>query len=82
MGEAVDLPPRQAGGGGHQLLILGILGQCVGHSHAVDGGADHGVIHPVVYLLAEHVHPGVQLTQGVDVFFRGHHGVILLIRYL
>ena len=29
-GEAVDLVAGQAGGGGHQLLILGILGQRVG----------------------------------------------------
>ena len=63
VGKAVDLVAGQAGGGGHQLLILGILGQCVGHGHAVDGGTDHRVIHPVVDLLAEHVHPGVQLTR-------------------
>lgn len=72
VGKAVDFVAGQAGGGGHQVLILGILGQRVGHGHAVDGGTDHGVIHPVVELLAEHVHAGVQLTQGVDVLFRGH----------
>ena len=72
VGEAVDLMTGQAGGSGHQILILGILCQGVGHGHAVDGGTDHGVIHPVVDLLAEHVHAGVQLAQGVDVLFRGH----------
>ena len=72
VGKAVDFVAGQAGGGGHQVLILGILGQRVGHGHAVDGGADHGVIHPVVDLLAKHVDAGVQLTQGVDILFRGH----------
>ena len=72
MGEAVDLVPRQAGGSGHEIGVLGILCQRVGHGHAVDGGTDHGVIHPVVELLAEHVHAGVQPAQGVDVLFRGH----------
>ena len=72
MGEAVDLPAGEIGGGRHQILVLRILRQRVGHGHAVDGGPDHGVIHPVVDLFAEHVHAGVQLTQGVDVLLRGH----------
>jgi len=72
MREAVDLVAGQAGGGGHELLILGVLCQRVGHGHAVDRGPDHGVIHPVVDLFAEHVHAGVQLSQGIDVLFRGH----------
>ena len=78
VGEAVDGVPRQAGLDGHQLRVLGILGQGVGHGHAVDGGTDHGVIHPVLDLLAEHVHPGVQLAQAVDVFLCGHQCVLAI----
>ena len=70
--KAVYLMTRQAGGRGHKLLILRILRQRVGHGHAVDGRADHRVIHPVVDFLPEHVHAGVQLAQGVDVFLCGH----------
>ena len=71
VGEAVDGVAGQAGLDGHQVLVLGVLGQGVGHGDAVDGGADHGVVHPVVNLLAEHVHTGFQLPEGVDVFLRG-----------
>ena len=72
VGEAVDGVARQAGLHRHQVRILGILGQGVGHGHAVDGGADHGVIHPVVDLLPEHVHPGVQLPQALNILLGGH----------
>ena len=72
VGEAVDGVARQAGLHGHEVRVLGVLGQGVGHGHAVDAGADHGVVHPVVDLLAEHVHPGVQLAQAVNVFLCGH----------
>ena len=81
VGEAVDGVAGEAGLDGHEIRILGILGQGVGHGDAVDGGTDHGVIHPVLDILAEHVHPGVQLAQAVDVLLRGHqcHFVILLV---
>ena len=72
VGEAVDGVAGEAGLHGHQVRILGILSQSVGHGHAVDGGTDHGVIHPVVDLLAEHVYPGVQLAQAVNVLLCGH----------
>ena len=72
VGEAVDGVARQAGLHGHQVRVLGILSQGVGHCHAVDGRTDHGVVHPVVDLLAEHVHPGVQLAQALNVFLCGH----------
>ena len=72
MGEAVDGVAGQAGLHGHEVRVLRVLSQGVGHGHAVDGGTDHGVIHPVVDLLAEHVHAGVQLAQAVNVFLCGH----------
>ena len=72
VGEAVDGVAGQAGLHGHQVRVLGVLSQGIGHGDAVDGGTDHGVIHPVLDLLAEHVHPGVQLAQAVNVFLCGH----------
>ena len=72
VGEAVDGVARQAGLHGHQVRILGILGQGIGHGHAVDGGTDHGVIHPVLDLLPEHIHPGLQLAQALNILLCSH----------
>ena len=72
MGEAVDGVARQAGLHRHQVGILGILGQSVGHGHAVDGRADHRVVHPVLDLLPEHVHTGLQFAQALNVLLRRH----------
>ena len=78
VGEAVDGVAGEAGLDGHEIRILGILGQGVGHGDAVDGGTDHGVIHPVVDLLAEHINAGVQLPQGVNILLRCHQCHIFL----
>ena len=78
VGEAVDGVTGEAGLHGHQLSVLRILSQSVGHGHAVDGGADHGVVHPVLDLLAEHIDAGVQLPQGLNVFLGGHQCHFLL----
>ena len=72
VGEAVDGVAGEAGLHGHQVRVLGILSQSVGHGHAINGGTDHRVIHPVVDLLAEHVDTGVQLAQAVNVLLCGH----------
>ena len=72
VGEAVDGAARQAGLHGHEVRVLGVLGQGVGHGDAVDGGADHGVVHPVLDFLPEHVHAGFQLPQAFNVFLCGH----------
>ncbi|MPM38426.1 hypothetical protein SDC9_85055 [bioreactor metagenome] len=69
MGEAVNRVARQAGLNRHQVGVAGVVGQTVRHGHTVDAGANHGVIHPVVNLLAKHVHPGFQLAQTFHIFF-------------
>ena len=73
VGEAVDLVPGQAGGGGHQVGILRVLSQLIGHGDAVDRGADHWMIHPVLDLLAEHIYTGFQRTKAVNVFLCSFH---------
>ena len=78
MSEAVDGVAGEAGFHSHQIGVLRILSQSVGHGHAVDGGADHRVVHPVLDLLAEHVDAGVQLPQGLNVFLGGHQCHFLL----
>ena len=60
MGKTVYFFTGQIGGNSHQICVFGILSQLISHGHAVDRGADHGVIHPVFNLLAKHVHAGVQ----------------------
>ncbi|CAN4045420.1 DNA topoisomerase IA, partial [Dysosmobacter welbionis] len=72
VGEAVDGVARQAGLHRHQVGILRVLGQSVGHGHAVDGRADHGVVHPVLNLLPEHIHPGIQFAQALYILLCGH----------
>ena len=72
VGEAVDLFPGEVGGGGHQVLVVGGLGQVVGHLYGVDGGAEDGVIHGVLHLFAKHIHAQVQGPQALDIFITGH----------
>ena len=60
MGKTVYFFTGQIGGNSHQICVFGILSQLISHGHAVDRGADHGVIHPVFNLLAKRVHAGVQ----------------------
>jgi hypothetical protein len=79
MSEAVDLAAGEIRCCGHQVLILWILRERIGHSDAVDAGADDRMIDPVVDLFAEHINAGVELAQRVDIFLCGHHGVILLV---
>ena len=72
VGEAVDLFPGEVGGGGHQVLVVGGLGQVVGHLYGGDGGAEDGVIHGVLHLFAKHIHAQVQGPQALDIFITGH----------
>ena len=79
VGEAVDPLAGVGGDGGHQILVLGHLGQIIGHAHAVEGGAENGVVHGTLHLLAEHIDLHVQLADALDVLFAGHkcHGRLL-----
>ena len=72
MRETVDGMAGQVGRSGHQVFVLILLCEFIGHRQAVDGGADDRMIHPVVDLLAEHVDSGAELTQGFDVLFCSH----------
>ena len=72
MGEPVDRLAGQGGFRGHQIRILRVLRQIVGHRNAVDGRADNRMIHPVLHLLAEHVHPGLQPAQTFNILFSCH----------
>ena len=78
VGEAVDPPAGLGGNGGHKILVLGHLGQIVGHAHAVEGGTQDRVVSRAVDLFAEHIDLQVQFADGCDVFFSGHqcHGII------
>ena len=78
VGEAVDPPAGLGGNGGHKILVLGHLGQVVGHAHAVEGGAQDRVVSRAVDFFAEHIDLQVQFADGCDVFFSGHqcHGII------
>ena len=72
VGEAVDAPAGLGGDGGHQLLVLGHLGQVVGHAHGVEGGAEDGVVHRVFHLLAEHIDLHRNFADAFNVLLAGH----------
>ena len=72
VGETVDGMPGEAGLDGHQLGILGVLCQGVGHGDAVDRGPDHGMVHPILDLLAEHIYSGLEFPQAFNILLRGH----------
>ena len=73
VGEPVDGLSGEMGGGGHQRLIIGTLGQIIGHPNGVDRGAEDGIVHGVFHPLAEHVDPQIHGPQALNVFFSGHH---------
>ena len=72
VGKAVDPLARVGGNRGHQVLVLGLLGQIVGHTDRVEGGAKDGVVHGTVYLLAKHVNLHLHLADALNILFTGH----------
>ena len=70
--EAVDGFAGQVGGGGHQVRVVGALGQVIGHLHGVHGGSQNGVVHGVLDLLTKHINLHIQLAQAFHIFFSSH----------
>ena len=73
MGEAVDTFAAEVGGGGHQVLVFGLVGHFVGHGHGVHGGPDDGVIDHVLDPLAEKVNVEIQFSEALFVLGGSHH---------
>ena len=78
MTEAVDFVPGDRRGGGHQILVLRVLRQVIGHAHRIQRRAQNRVIYRALNFLAEHVNLQVQPADAFDVLFSGHkcHGKI------
>ena len=78
MTEAVDLVPGDRRGSGHQILVLGVLREVVGHADRIQRRAQNRVIYRVLNFLAEHVNLQIQLADAFDILFSGHkcHGEI------
>ena len=78
VGEAVDGLAGQVGRRSHQILVLVVLCEFIGHRQAVDGGTDDRMVDPVVDFFTEHVDSRAELAQGFDVLFCSHkcHSVI------
>jgi len=72
VGEPVDALTGLGGDDGHQILVLGHLGQIIGHAYAVEGRAEDWVVHRVLHLLAEHVDLHGDLADALDVLLTGH----------
>ena len=70
VGEAVDPLAGEVAGGQHEVLVLGLGRELVGHGDAVDAGADERVVDVVVDLLAEQVDLQVQIGEALDELLR------------
>ena len=73
VGEAVYLLAGDVGGSDHQICVLRILCCLVGCCEGVQGRADYRIVYRILYLLAEHPQIEVQLAQGLNILFFGHH---------
>ncbi|MPN40240.1 hypothetical protein SDC9_187776 [bioreactor metagenome] len=70
--EAVDALPTVGIDCCHQLLILWKLSKVIGHADGIQGGAQNGVVHRAVHLLAKHVNLHVDLPDALYVLFARH----------
>ena len=72
--------PRQVAGGEHEVFVLGLRGQLVGHGHAVEAGPYQRVLGVVLDLLTEDVDLQVEVGHALDVLLGGleRHAVSLL----
>ena len=76
VGEAVDGVAGQMRLDGHQVGILRVVGQSVGHGSGVDMAADEGMVDDLsgVEQLALDIHADIALTQAVLVLLCSFHG--------
>ena len=66
VGEPVDLLAGEVARGQHEVLVLRLRGELVGHRYAVDAGPDERVAHVVVDLLAEQIDLQIQVGEALD----------------
>ena len=64
----VYLLSRKMGSSRHEIFILRILSQAVGHGYAADGRLYYRVVHPVVYLFSEHIYLSIQFPKALYIF--------------
>ena len=75
VGETVDLMTGEVGGGGHEILVLRVARQGVGHGGGVHMAPDEGMIDDggAVQQLALHIDADLPLAEAVFVFFCSLH---------
>ena len=72
VGEAVDAGAGVGGNHGHQVLILGHLGQVVGHTDGVERRTQNGALGGVIVSLTEHIDLHFDLLNAFDILFACH----------
>ena len=72
VGEAVDAGAGVGGNHGHQVLILGHLGQVVGHTHGVERRTQNRALGGVIVSLTEHIDLHFDLLNAFDILFACH----------
>ena len=71
MGEAVDLLAGEMAGGQHEILVLGLLSQPVGHGQTIEAGPDDGMVGVIVDPIPEEVDLEVQVGDALYVLLGG-----------
>ena len=72
VGEAVDAGAGIGGNHSHQVLILGHLGQVVGHTDGVERRTQNGALGGVIVSLTEHIDLHFDLLNAFDILFACH----------
>ena len=79
VGESVDLMTGEMGGCGHEISVLRIARQSIGHGGGVDVAADKGMIDDfaAVQQLALYIDPDLPLPQAVFILLSSFHNLSL-----
>lgn len=75
MGKTVDLLTGQVRSGGHQVLVLGIFCQLIGHSCGIYMALNQRMVDDGCAFdqLAHHIYFDVSFTETLSVLFTGFH---------
>src|SRR5512139_2049401 len=81
VGESVDLPSSEMGGGCHQVLIFGTKGEFIGESSRVDMRTNTWMLGNILHAFPVVIDSMMEIFQTLDVILFGHdsfHFLLLL----
>jgi hypothetical protein len=83
VGESVDLPAGEMGGGRHQVLIFGTKGELIGEGGRVDVGTNPRMLGNILHALPVIIDGVMKIFQTLDVIGFGYdsfHFVLLRVK--